>query len=86
MLGCDMKKQKTCFDCLHCKVSATSTKNSRLCFCAVSAVREDHDDTYWFMKPLCGNFFNMAEKPMAVVILPAIALKRKPLLRNRMYV
>jgi len=27
-------KAKTCFDCLHCKVSAKSTEKFRLCFCA----------------------------------------------------
>jgi hypothetical protein len=81
-----MKKQKTCFDCLHCKVSATSTKNSRLCFCVVSAVREDNKEVYWLTKPLCGSFSDMTEKSTSMVIIPAVAIKRRPLLRNRLYV
>jgi hypothetical protein len=81
-----MKKQKTCFDCLHCKVSATSTKNSRLCFCAVSAVREDNKEAYWLTKPLCGKFDDMGGISAAMVIIPAVALNRRPLLRNRLYV
>jgi hypothetical protein len=76
---------KTCVDCLHCKVSALSKRNFRLCFCSEAAETEIHRDAYWLTKPLCEKFDDMGGRS-AVVIIPAVALNRRPLLRNRLYV
>jgi hypothetical protein len=51
-----MKKTKSCFDCLHCKVSAKSTKNCRLCFCAETKNKERHKETFWLTRKLCKKF------------------------------
>jgi hypothetical protein len=83
--GYDMKKQKTCIDCLHCKVSASSTQNRRWCFCAVAGKRENQKEAFWHTKPLCEKFDDMGGRS-AVVIIPAVALNRRPLLGNRLYV
>ena len=68
-------KEKTCVDCLHCKVSARSRKNNRLCFCAEKAKREQHKETYWLTKPACKKFIDMVEiKPRRpLLIMPSIA-------------
>jgi len=50
-----MKTNKTCFDCLHCKVSAKS-KNLRLCFCAETKKKVNHKDDFWLKKPVCKKF------------------------------
>ena len=55
-----MKTVKTCFDCLHCKVSAKSTKNRRLCFCAETEKKKRHKEPYWVKKPVCGKFEDMS--------------------------
>ena len=55
-----MKKKKTCFDCLHCKVSIASTKDYRLCFCSETKKKRKHKDTYWLAKPLCRKFEDMS--------------------------
>jgi hypothetical protein len=52
-------KKETCLDCLHCKVSAKSTANMRLCFCAETAKRERHKEAYWAAKKVCKAFENM---------------------------
>ena len=54
------KNAKTCFDCLHCKVSAKSTEKCRLCFCAKTEKRGRHKDPYWLEKKVCKNFYNMS--------------------------
>ncbi|AEF84246.1 hypothetical protein TREPR_2190 [Treponema primitia ZAS-2] len=54
-----MAKTKKCVDCLHCKVSAKSTKNNRLCFCSEMTSRKNHREKFWLEKKLCGNFFSM---------------------------
>lgn len=51
---------KTCFDCLHCKVSANSTKNCRLCFCAKTKAKERHKEPYWLKKSVCKKFEDMS--------------------------
>ena len=56
-----MKKKKTCFDCLHCKVSAKSTEKVRLCFCAKTRDRGKHKDPYWLAKPICKKFQDMGD-------------------------
>jgi len=49
-------KKKTCVDCLHCKVSARSTENRRLCFCSQTKSKERHKEHYWLVKPSCRKF------------------------------
>jgi len=53
-------KVKTCVDCLHCKVSSTSTKNCRLCFCEESNVKDFHKEIYFYHKPVCRKFEDMS--------------------------
>ena len=53
-------EKKTCFDCLHCKVSAKSTKNCRLCFCIKAEKKANHKEAYWFNKKLCKHFEDMS--------------------------
>ena len=55
-----MKKVRTCFDCLHCKVSKKSTEQCRLCFCMKSRVKKVHKEPYWLGKPLCKQFEDMS--------------------------
>jgi len=67
-----MRNGKTCLDCLHCKVSANSINNGRLCFCAVSKKQLRYQEIYWQQKKkLCKKFDDMTE------------LDRRPLLRKR---
>jgi hypothetical protein len=73
-----MKKQKTCLDCLYCKVSAKSTANCRLCFCSETKSKERHKDAYWLAKNLCRKFEDMSEKVSKTVLFPIN--KRRPLL------
>jgi hypothetical protein len=63
------KSEKTCLDCLHCKVSVQSTEINRLCFCAEKEKKVTHKEAYWQAKKVCKNFNDMSEG------------KRKPLLR-----
>jgi len=55
-----MRNKKTCFDCLHCKVSAKSTKNCRFCFCAETAKKEKHKEPFWIDKQICKKFEDMS--------------------------
>jgi len=59
-----MKNQRTCLDCLYCKVSARSTVKCRLCFCEKKEIQERHKEAYWLAKKPCVDFEDMAsEKP-----------------------
>jgi hypothetical protein len=58
-LGHDMKITKTCFDCLHCKVSKKSTEKCRLCFCSETKNKGKHKEIYWLKKPVCRHFEDM---------------------------
>ena len=58
--GEKMKNQKTCLDCLYCKVSARSTVNCRLCFCSQTAKKERHKEPYWLNKKPCVDFEDMS--------------------------
>jgi hypothetical protein len=78
-----MTQQKTCIDCLHCKISAESFDNCRACFCAAKSKKVTHIEDYWQKKPVCNKFHNMTERPISVVIIPTVALKRRPILQNR---
>jgi hypothetical protein len=53
------KKKRTCFDCLHCKVSAKSTENRKLCFCAETKKKTRHKEPYWQTKKVCKKFYDM---------------------------
>ena len=53
-------KKKKCTDCLHCKVSAMSTKENILCFCVnigrIAIIKE----IYWQNKTPCHCFSDMS--------------------------
>jgi hypothetical protein len=68
-------RNKTCIDCLHCKVSTKSTVNNRLCFCSMSQNREQHKELYWSEKKVCGEFSSMG-----TLITPRVP--RVPLLKG----
>jgi hypothetical protein len=53
------EKKKTCFDCYHCKVSAKSSGDEYLCFCAVAKKKEIHQEPYWSKKAVCKKFKDM---------------------------
>jgi hypothetical protein len=55
----DMRELKACSDCLHCKVSAMSTKNCRFCYCAVKKQKENRLEAYWNIKAVCKKFEDM---------------------------
>jgi hypothetical protein len=52
-------KQQTCLDCLHCKVSAKSTANNRLCYCGIMENAKNHREFYWHTKKVCNAFEGM---------------------------
>jgi hypothetical protein len=70
-------KKQSCIDCLHCKVSAKSTANVRLCYCAVSKNRERHREPFWLEKKVCGEFDSMDSR----IITPS-RVSRAPLLEG----
>jgi len=55
-----MRKEKTCLDCLYCKVSKKSTEKCRLCYCAETKKQEKHRENYWLTKPTCRMFEDMS--------------------------
>ena len=52
--------KRKCTDCLHCKVSAMSTGNSRLCFCVEIGRIAVINEIYWRNKTPCHKFNDMA--------------------------
>jgi hypothetical protein len=54
-----MNKINSCMDCLHCKVSAKSTKDCRFCFCAMKNQKENRLEVYWRTKSVCKKFEDM---------------------------
>jgi hypothetical protein len=56
---CKKDKNKTCVDCLHCKVCANSTEGCKLCFCAEKEKKEIHFESYWLKKKACRKFEDM---------------------------
>jgi len=76
-----MKNQKTCLDCLFCKVSAKSTANCRLCFCSQKEKKELHKEPYWLAKKLCVYFADMSGKKPFKFTFPIY--KRRQLLEAR---
>jgi hypothetical protein len=69
---------KACIDCLHCKVSATSTAYNRLCYCAKEGKEAQHREPFWLEKKVCGEFYSMGSR----ITLRA---PRKPLLKKDAY-
>jgi hypothetical protein len=69
-------KNKTCIDCLHCKVSAKSTADKRLCFCVKEEKEARRREAFWLEKKVCGKFFCMGSR----VTLRAF---RRPLLKKQ---
>jgi hypothetical protein len=55
-------KKKTCIDCLHCKVSAKSMVNVRLCYCAKEGKKVQPQEPFWSEKKVCGEFYNMGSR------------------------
>jgi hypothetical protein len=52
-------KKGNCLDCLHCKVSAKSTANNRLCYCGIAENAKNHKEFYWYTKNVCNAFEDM---------------------------
>ena len=52
-------EKKTCCDCLNCKVSAKSTDNCRLCYCAETKKKIPRKESYWLVKLVCKKFEDM---------------------------
>jgi len=53
-------EKKTCCDCLHCKVSADSSQNHRLCFCSNAKNKQYDLEFYWLNKSVCKQFADMS--------------------------
>jgi hypothetical protein len=56
------RKNKTCIECFHCKVSAKSTENRRLCFCAKEGTETRPQEPFWVEKEVCGAFEGMGSR------------------------
>jgi hypothetical protein len=68
-------RNKTCIDCLHCKVSAKSTANNRLCYCAKERKKARYREPFWLEKKVCGEFESMGSR-----VIPRVP--RRPLLKG----
>jgi hypothetical protein len=66
-------EDKNCTDCLHCKVSATSTKNKKMCFCSETKKKARHKIAHWKEKTVCKKFIDLSNDE----------LPRLPLLKKR---
>jgi hypothetical protein len=53
-------KKNSCFDCLHCKVSAKSTRNCKLYFCAKTKKKANHKEPFWTKRKVCRKFDDMS--------------------------
>jgi hypothetical protein len=69
---------KTCIDCLHCKVSAKSTVHLRLCYCAKEGKGVRPEEPFWSEKKVCGEFNSMGSR----VTLHAT---KRPLLKDAVF-
>jgi hypothetical protein len=52
-------KERSCVDCLHCKVSVKSTDKNRLCYCVMAEKVKDRKELYWSVKKTCNTFAGM---------------------------
>jgi hypothetical protein len=57
------------------EVSAKSTANNRLCYCAKGGKEAQHREPFWLEKQVCGEFYSMGSR-----ITPHVS--RKPLLKG----
>jgi hypothetical protein len=64
---------KNCVDCLHCRVSAKSTKNKQMCFCSETKKKKRHKIKHWKEQKVCRKFVDLSDDE----------LPRLPLLRKR---
>jgi hypothetical protein len=55
-------KKETCLDCLYCKVSAESTVDVRLCYCAKEGNEARLQEPFWLEKEVCGEFDSMGPR------------------------
>jgi hypothetical protein len=69
-------KNKTCLNCLHCKVSAKSTANNRLCYCVKEGKKVQPQEPYWAERKACGEFDSMGSR----ITKPRVP--RAPLLKS----
>ena len=53
-------EKSNCTDCLHCKVYARSTEESRLCFCVEIGKKAILNEFYWLNKTVCYKFEDMS--------------------------
>ena len=53
-------EKRKCTDCLHCKVYARSTEESRLCFCVEIGKKAILNEFYWLNKTVCYKFEDMS--------------------------
>ena len=58
--GAKSKGKKTCGDCLHCKVSAKSTKICRMCYCSKISRLAVIKELYWLNRTVCYKFEDMS--------------------------
>jgi hypothetical protein len=70
-------KKRTCLNCLHCKVSAKSTANNRLCYCAMEGKKVQPQEPYWSERKVCGEFDSMGARSITPPHVP-----RRPLLKG----
>jgi hypothetical protein len=68
-------KNKTCIDCLYCKVSVNSTIRIRLCYCAKEGKETQYPEAFWLEKKVCGEFSNMGSRIRLLA-------SRRPLLKK----
>jgi hypothetical protein len=73
-------KIRTCLNCLHCKVSAKSTADRRLCFCAMEGKETQPQEPYWSEKKVCGEFDRMSSRLATPPHAP-----RAPLLKGAVF-
>jgi hypothetical protein len=78
--GVGMRKKQSCIDCLHCKVSAKSTADVRLCYCAKEGKEAQYQEPYWSEKKVCGEFDDMGPRPR--ITAPPRASRGRPLLKG----
>jgi hypothetical protein len=65
-------QENSCIDCLHCKVSATSTKNCKMCFCSETKKKVWHKIAHWEEKKVCKKFVDLSKDE-----LPRLPLLKK---------
>ena len=53
-------KERTCYDCLHCKVSRKSLAIRGLCYCEKKKQIKEKTVKYWQKKVVCSHFDDMS--------------------------